>query len=63
MALPVAGRLELDDPWGPFQPRPFYDAMTSEVANLYNPVGILTSGGLNEEFLINITSELSLKWC
>jgi len=26
VALPVAGGLELDDPWGPFQPRPFYDS-------------------------------------
>jgi len=23
----VAGGLELDDPWGPFQPKPFYDSM------------------------------------
>jgi len=23
--VPVAGGLELDDLWGPFQPRPFYD--------------------------------------
>jgi len=27
VALPVAGGLELDDPWGPFQPKPFYDSM------------------------------------
>jgi len=25
--LPVAGGLEPDDPWGPFQPKPFYDSM------------------------------------
>ena len=25
--LPVAGVLELDDPWGTFQPKPFYDSM------------------------------------
>ena len=25
--LPVAGGLEPDDPYGPFQPRPFYDSM------------------------------------
>jgi len=24
---PVAGGLDLDDPWGPFQPKPFYNAM------------------------------------
>jgi len=23
----VAGGLECDDPWGPFQPMPFYDSM------------------------------------
>ena len=27
VALPVAGGLELDDPWGPFEPKPFYDSM------------------------------------
>jgi len=27
VALPVAGELELDDPWGPFQPKPFYDSL------------------------------------
>ena len=27
VALPVAGGLELDDPWGPFQPGPFYDSV------------------------------------
>lgn len=27
MALPVAGGLDLDDPLGPFQPKPFYDPM------------------------------------
>ena len=27
VALPVAGELELDDPWGPFQPEPFYDSV------------------------------------
>ena len=27
MILPVAVGLELDDPWGPFQPKPFYDSM------------------------------------
>ena len=26
-ALPVAGGLELDDPWGPFQPKPSCDSM------------------------------------
>jgi len=25
VVLPVAGEVELDDPWGPFQPKPFYD--------------------------------------
>ena len=25
--LPVAGGLELDDPWSPFQPKPFCDSM------------------------------------
>ena len=25
-ALHAAGVLELDDPWGPFQPYPFYDS-------------------------------------
>ena len=29
VALPVAGVLELDDPWGPFQPGPFCDSMIS----------------------------------
>ena len=24
VALPLLGGLELDDPWGPFQPKPFY---------------------------------------
>ena len=23
----MAGGLELNDPWGPFQPKPFYDSM------------------------------------
>ena len=27
MSLPIAGGLELDDLKGPFQPKPFYDAM------------------------------------
>ena len=27
VALPVAGVLELDDPWGPSQPKPFYGCM------------------------------------
>ena len=27
VVLPVAGRLELDDPWGPFQPKPFCDSV------------------------------------
>ena len=27
VALPVAGQLELDDPWGPFQPKPFCNSM------------------------------------
>ena len=27
MALPVAGGLELDDLWGPFHPKSFYDSM------------------------------------
>lgn len=27
VVLPTAEGLELDDPWGPFQPRPFYDSM------------------------------------
>ena len=27
MALSVVGRLKLDDPWGPFQPKPFYDLL------------------------------------
>jgi len=27
VALPAAGRLELHDSWGPFQPRPFGDSM------------------------------------
>jgi len=27
MSLPVAGGLELDDPKGSFQPKPFYDSM------------------------------------
>jgi len=26
-ALPVAGGLELGDPWGPFQRKRFYDSM------------------------------------
>jgi len=28
VALPVAGGLELDDPWGPLQFTPFYNLMT-----------------------------------
>ena len=28
MALPAAGGLEHDDPWDPFQPKPFCDSMT-----------------------------------
>jgi len=28
VALPVVGRLELDNPWGPFQHKPFYDSIT-----------------------------------
>jgi len=31
VALPVAGGLELDDPWDPFQPKPFYDSFISTV--------------------------------
>ena len=27
VALPVAEGLELDDPWVPFKPKPFYDSM------------------------------------
>ena len=27
LALPVAGGLERDNPWGPFQPKPFYDSV------------------------------------
>ena len=27
VALPEAGELKLDDPWGHFQPKPFYDSM------------------------------------
>jgi len=27
VTLPVAGRLELDYPWGPFQPKTFYDSI------------------------------------
>ena len=27
--------LELDDPWGPFQPKPFYDSM--KCISTYNP--------------------------
>jgi len=27
VTLPVAGGLKLDDHWGPFQPRPFYNSM------------------------------------
>ena len=26
-ALPEAGRLDPDDPWGPFQPKAFYDSV------------------------------------
>ncbi|NXT85010.1 NECA3 protein, partial [Zapornia atra] len=29
VALPVAGGLELCDPWGPFQPRPVWDSMNA----------------------------------
>jgi len=28
VALPVTGGLKLDVPWGPFQPKPFYDSMS-----------------------------------
>jgi len=28
-ALPAAGRLELDDSWGPLQTKPFYDSVKS----------------------------------
>jgi len=27
VTLPMAGELELDDPYGPFQPKSFYDTM------------------------------------
>jgi len=27
VTLPVERQLELYDPWGPFQPRPFYDSV------------------------------------
>jgi len=30
-ALPVAGVLELDDPWGPFQPKPFYNSLKEDL--------------------------------
>lgn len=29
VSLPKAGELELDDLWGPFQPKAFYDSMTN----------------------------------
>ena len=29
VALPVVGGLELHDPWGPFQPRPFCDSVSA----------------------------------
>ena len=35
VALPVAGGLELDDPWGPFQPKPVYDSM---ILRFFNPM-------------------------
>jgi len=28
VALPVARGLEPDDPWGPFQPKPFYESLS-----------------------------------
>ena len=28
--LPVAGWLEFDDPWSPFQPKPFYNSISCE---------------------------------
>jgi len=33
MALCVEGGLELDDRWGPFQPKPFYDCIV-KIADL-----------------------------
>lgn len=38
-SLPIAGRLELDDPWGPIQAKPFHDfiipKVTSFLSDLY----------------------------
>ena len=31
MALPAAETLVLHDPWGPFQPKPFYDSMPPKI--------------------------------
>jgi len=31
--LHIAGGLKLDEHYGPFQPRPFYDAMNNDLAN------------------------------
>ena len=34
---PGCGRgLELDDPWGPFQPKPFYDSMNLQLGGCFN---------------------------
>ena len=50
VALPVVGGLELHDPWGPFQPEPFYDSLNcvdlSEIGvwqNLLFQDGVLSS--------------------
>jgi len=31
--MPVAGGLELDGPWGPFQPKPFCDSVTHHLGH------------------------------
>jgi len=50
VALPVVGGLELHDPWGPFQPEPFYDSM---IPVLDWRFGITFLWCLHLEFLYN----------
>lgn len=33
--MAVAVGLELDDPWGPFQPKPFYDSVLEYIPKKY----------------------------
>jgi len=55
MALPMAGGLELDDPWGPSQPKLFYVPVESEKVAIY--LQICFDGKLLVKVLISHTHQ------